>query len=53
MLCMYCRIDGLIRIAPDKKQTGESLCKLTREEAVIEVNAHHGLCSKRVLHELA
>ncbi len=52
MLCMYCRIDGLICIAPDEKQTGESLCKLTGEAAVIEVNAHHGLCSKCVLQEL-
>ena len=29
--------------ARDKKQTGNSLRKLTREAAVIEVNAHHGL----------
>ena len=52
MLCMYCRIGGLIWIALDKKQTGKSLCELTGEAAVIEVNAHHGLCSKCVLHEL-
>ena len=43
MLCMYCRIDGLTCVAPDKKQRRESLCKLTGEAAVIKVNAHHGL----------
>ena len=42
MFCFPGRVERLIRDAQGK-QTEDSLRKLAREAAKIEVNAHHGL----------